>query len=136
MPAPTRFTDDKSVDCDHAASVWMSNKVYLSILAIDDCENILYTFYTQDGVKNTLNSVMVWDHSENIYFSSGVLKSYNVFYSRYITNSANIWFSTNLIGCQECILCDTLTNASYCIRNKQYSQEEYQKEKANILSNK
>ena len=136
VPAPTRFTDDKSVDCDHAASVWMSNKVYLSILAIDDCENILYTFYTQDGVKNTLNSVMVWDHSENIYFSSGVLKSYNVFYSRYITNSANIWFSTNLIGCQECILCDTLTNASYCIRNKQYSQEEYLKEKTNILSNK
>ncbi len=114
----------------------MSNKIYLSILAIDSCENILYTFYVQDHVSNVLNSVMVWDHSENVYFSSGIIKSYNIFYSRFITGSANIWFSTDLIGCSECIFCDGLENQSYRIANKQYKREAYFIEKAKILKMK
>lgn len=123
-------------NCDYAEAAWMSKNVYLSILAIGDCENILYTFYTQDNVKNVLNSVMVWDNSENIYFSTAVIQGYQVFYSKYIVNSSNIWFSTNLIGCKECISCENLENKEYYINNKEYSREEYFKKKAEILKNK
>jgi hypothetical protein len=133
IPVASRFIDANSTDADHAASVWMSNKVYLSILAIDSCENILYTFYVQDHVSNVLNSVMVWDHCDNVYFSSGIIKSYNILYSRFITDSANIWFSTDLIWCSECIFCDGLQNQSYCIANKVYEREIYFREKAKIL---
>lgn len=136
IPLASRFTDDKSTESEHATNLWMSNKVYLSILAIDDCENILYTFYVQDHVTNVLNSVMVWDHSENVYFSSGIIRSYNVFYSRCITGSSNIWFSTDLIGCSECILCDSLENKNYHIRNTPYEKEEYFREKEKIFRDK
>jgi hypothetical protein len=39
-------------------------------------------------------------------------------------------------NCQECILCDSLENASYCIRNVQLEKEEYAKQKKEILKDK
>ena len=41
-----------------------------------------------------------------------------------------------MIGCQECILCDGLENASYCIENQQYSKEEYSEKKNELLAKK
>lgn len=128
--------DPTSENAEFAEAVWKSKNVYLSILVITNCENIAYTFYAQENVKNTLNSVMVWENSEIVYFSTAVIKSFKVFYSRYIVWSNNIWFSSNLIWCSECIFCDNLINQSYNIENKQYSKEEYEVKKREILSNK
>lgn len=136
IPLPSRMIYANAENCDYAESAWMSKSVYLSILAISDCENILYTFYVQDNVKNVLNSVMVWDHSENVYFSTAVIQGYQVFYSKYIVNSSNIWFSTNLVGCRECILCDGFENTEYAIENTKYPKEVYFEKKTEILRNK
>lgn len=68
MPLLSALVYENSEGSNYAEAVWMSKNVYLSFIVISNCENILYTFYTQDNVKNTLNSVMVWDNSENVYF--------------------------------------------------------------------
>lgn len=68
MPLLSALVYENSENSGYAEGVWMSKNVYLSFIVIENCENILYTFYTQDNVKNTLNSVMVWDNSENVYF--------------------------------------------------------------------
>jgi hypothetical protein len=68
--------------------------------------------------------------------SNGIMKSFGVFYSRYIYNCSNVRFSSNLTGCHECVLCNDLENLSYCIQNKQYSPQEYLKEKNILLSQK
>ncbi len=68
--------------------------------------------------------------------SGGINESHNIFYSRYITNSSNIWFSTNLIGCHECIGCDSLENQEYMIGNTQYTKETYAQKKSAILQDK
>ncbi len=65
-----------------------------------------------------------------------ISESYNIFYSKYIVNSSNIWFSTNLIGCDECILCDRIENKKYCIKNKQYDYEEYMRMKSDLMKQK
>lgn len=65
-----------------------------------------------------------------------IIRSYNVFYSKYITDSSNIRFSTNLIACQECLFCDGLENQSYCIRNEQYTKDEYFEKKQILLTQK
>lgn len=136
IPLPSRMVYVNAENCDYAESCWMSKSVYLSILVISDCENILYTFYTQDNVKNVLNSVMVWDNSENVYFSTAVIQGYQIFYSKFIVNSSNIWFSTNLVGCRECIACHSLENQEYCIENIPYPKEVYFEKKAELLRDK
>ena len=136
VPVVSRVVTPDVENGDFSESVVAGKNIYLSFLVINGCENILYTFYAQDNVKDTLNSVMVWDHSEIVYFSTSIIKSYKVFYSRYIVNSNNIWFSSNLIGCSECIFCDDLINKKYYIKNKEYSKEEYLKKKQKILSQK
>ncbi len=128
--------DPKGENIAYGEAVRFSKNVYLSFIVIKSCENIFYTFYSQEECRNVLNSVMVWDHSEIVYFSTAILKSYKIFYSRYIVNCNNIWFSSNLIGCSECIFCDNLHNKSYCIENKEYEKEEYFAKKEHILKNK
>ncbi|MBU0627206.1 hypothetical protein KKH82_07475 [Patescibacteria group bacterium] len=101
-----------------------------------DCENVLYSHNVKESSKDVYNSVMVWNNSENICFSMGILESSMIFYSKYIKNSYNIWFSENLVGCQNCISCSDLENQSYCIQNKKYTKEEYLEKKEEILREK
>lgn len=134
--APKTMKDPNALNAEYAEAVWYSKNVYLSNIVVGDCENIFYTFYAQDNVKDVWNSVMVWDNCSIVYYSSGIIKSHKVFYSRYIVGSSNVWFSSNLIGCSECIFCDRLENKKYCIRNEELSREEYEKRKEEILHDK
>lgn len=117
-------------------SVLNGNNIYLTFAAISDCENVFYSVSIKDDCSDIFNSLMVQQHAENIYFCRDISSSYQVFYSRFIQNSNNVWFSTNLVWCSECIECDNLNNMSYCINNKQYSQQQYWEKKQQILSDK
>jgi len=99
-------------------------------------ENVLYSFVAKDTCNNILNSVEVSTNSENIYMSSCIRQSYNIFYSRFITDSSDIWFSSNLIWCNNCVLCNNLQNQSYCINNIQLEKEEFVRQKQGLLSKK
>jgi uncharacterized protein YbaR (Trm112 family) len=39
-----------------------------------------------------------------------------------------MWFSRDCLGCNDCFGCANLRKSSYCIFNKQYTKEDYQKE--------
>jgi hypothetical protein len=69
-PYPARIADMKAENSDFAEAVWKSKNAYLSFLVIGDCENILYSFYTQDHIRNVFNSVFVRDSCDNIHQSS------------------------------------------------------------------
>ncbi len=125
-----------SENCDYSdISVFVRN-AYLSFTTVTDCENVLYSVNIKDGSRNIYNSVMVWDKCENVYMSSGILRSMNVYYSQNILNSSDVWFSTNLVWCHECISCNWLENASYYINNISYSQKEFLAKKHELLKNK
>ncbi len=137
MPWPNVYHYSmENENADYADILRMSKNVYLSKVVIQDCSNVLYSYVVKENSHNVFNSVFVIWNNDNIYWSFWVFNSFNVFYSKYIVNSSDIWFSTNLIGCKECIFCDWLENASYCINNVQYSKEEYEKKKQEILSQK
>ena len=114
------------------SSWWWTHNCYLDI-GLYDVENVLYSFEVKENCRNVFNSVMVWNDCENIYQSNCIVRSNFVFYSRFILESSNIWFSTNLVGCHDCIFCDHLTNAAYCIKNKQYTKEQYEAVKVKML---
>ena len=120
----------------YAFSVLNSRNCYLSFTVITDCENICYSFAVKEWCRNVFCSAQVSNHSENIYHSVCVIKSFAVFYSKFIEWCSDIRWSTNMIGCQHCLFCDGLVNHSYCIRNQQLTKEEYEKERAEIFSQK
>lgn len=123
-------------NADYADMVHNSKNVYLSIISVYDCENILYSFATRENTSDVLNSSMIFENSNVIYMSRWVISSSKVFYSQFVLNSYDIWFSSNLNACDNCILCDNLTNSSYYIKNIKYTKEEYEIEKNKILSQK
>ncbi len=123
-------------NADYADAVFTGKNVYLSNTIGIDAENIYYSVLCYDKIVNIFNSFMVNNTSQNIYQSTAINNSYNIFYSKFISDSSDIWFSTNLIGCRECIFCDWLQNKKYHIENKEYSREEYETEKKNILKQK
>jgi hypothetical protein len=136
VPLWKTFHIRENENAEFADAASSSKNVYLCFNVTKENENILYSLGVKDHVKNTLNSVMVWDSSEIVFNSVGVIKSFKVFYSRYISDSNNIWFSSNLLGCSECIFCEGLQNKSYCIENKELDKETYLKEKEAILKRK
>ena len=137
----------KTIDLPSLRNIWSENgdfsdtsvfskNIYLSFTVITNCENILYSYNIKDWSKNIFNSVMVWDNCENIYMSSWIFNSSFTFYSKSIINSSKIRFSQNLIGCNECLFCNDLENKTYCINNRQYDKDTYQKEKMKMLEEK
>ncbi len=127
------WSNENADFCDAAFGV---KNGYLSFVAGAWVENIAYSAFCYIELTNIYNSLFVNSTSSNIYFSAWVTNSHNIFYSKYITQSSNIWFSTNLIGCQECIICNELQNQSYCFQNKQYTKEEYFIKKNELLQDK
>jgi len=130
------ITQMENENSDYADSVVWSRNCYLSVVVIEECENVLYSFLVLEKCSNILNSISVVGWSSNIFTSVGVANSFNVFYSKFIQNSSNLWFCRNMLWCQECIMCDWLENKSYCIQNKEYPKEEYLAEKKRILAAK
>ncbi len=124
-----------SEDCEFADAVLGSKTVYLSFWVISDCENILYSVTVKNHCTNILNWFWIVK-SENVYSSSWITNSYEIFYSRYLNNCSNVRFSANLNWCNECILCHNLDNKSYCIKNIEYSKEEYFEIKQKLLLQK
>lgn len=123
-------------NCDFAEAVYGAKNWYLSFSIGDNAESILYSCFVRTNVANVYNSFYVEKESSNIYSSYFIQTSYNVFFSKYITTSSNIYFSTNLTWCSECILCDDLENKTYCIKNIQYSKDEYSELKKEFLNDK
>ncbi len=127
------FNSENSQYAD-VVSKWKN--IYLSTFIVNGDEDVMYSFWVNDASKRILNSAIISDHSENVYFSLAIQHSFKVFYSRYINNSSDIWFSTNLLWCTHCIDCHDLENKSYCINNVEYEKEEYLEKKDEYLKNK
>ncbi len=135
IPHP-RMLQRNSENCDYVDDVISSKDSYLSFMIITDCSNNLYSLIVKENCHDVLNSINVLNNCSNIFMSNAVMNSYNVFYSSNIINSSDIWFSSNMMACTHCIFCDGLEWKKYHIENKEYSKEEYEIKKQDILKDK
>ncbi len=67
-------------------------------------------------------------HSERCYESFWLTNCYQCYFTTMSSDSRNMWFSRDCVGCNDCFGCANLRKSSYCIFNKQYAKEEYEKE--------
>jgi len=70
--------------------------------------------------------------SEQCFDCIRVENCFRTFYSNECDSCIDTYFSFDCRNCSNIIGCATLRNKSYCIFNKQYSKEEYEKIKNNI----
>ncbi len=125
-----------TTESDYADEIINSSLCYLSYAVVDNCDNIMWSLQIVDNCSDIHFSSRVSKNSQNIYWSRVIESSSSIFYSQKIINSNNIWFSSSLVWCQDCILCKDLENKSYCIKNKQYTREEFLAKKKELLKNK
>ncbi len=114
-------------NASYAEAIFSSKNVYLSSI-IASCENIMYCLSAIDNSHNCIWSTRIAANCNNIIDSAWITNSYNIFFSKDIHNSSDIRCSNHCIWCHHLYNCNNLENKSYCIDNKQYTKEEYEKE--------
>lgn len=109
-----------------------------------ECKNVHYGFevakaedckyiFSSKEIKDSIGTIGYGFQSELLLECVAVGYSTNVIGSCHLVNCQNVIYSFSSRNCHDCIGCDGLDNASYCILNKQYSKKEYEEIKENIV---
>lgn len=115
------------VNSDFSNMVAESKNVYLSVSVIKNSENVFYS-KSVDKSKDIVDCLNVINGSENIYENTEAQSNYNSQYLLLCRNCIDSYYSVDCIDCSNVFLCSNLRSKKFCIRNKQYTKEEYFKE--------
>lgn len=117
--------DDKNVNCDYGDDVWSCKDCYF-VGSMVKVENSHYMYRIVDS-RDSLDCTYCFN-LEQCYENTYCFRSYNVKYARDARDCIDSWFVYDCRNVRNCFLCWNLRNKQYCIRNKQYSKEEYNAE--------
>ena len=88
-------------------------------------ENCRYCFVIGRQCKDIIDCNST--EGELNYLTDGLLNCHRVICSHFIRNCSEIYYSMFCYNCQNLFGCTGLVRKQYCIFNKQYSKEEYEK---------
>ena len=80
-----------------------------------------------DSCKDCVDNSHI-NESERLYECFWLRKCYQCYFTIMSADSRNLWFCRDCLGCNDCFGCANLRKSSYCIFNKQYTKEKYEKE--------
>ncbi len=89
------------------------------------CEDSKFLF-GWDAVKNSYDIVISWS-PDRCYEWVTPDDWYRVLFSTFTRKSTNCYYVDLCQSCEDCFACIGLRNRRYCILNKQYTKEEYEK---------
>ena len=112
---------------------------------LTECHNVNNSFEVMKGensryifsskmTKDSLGTIGYGTNSEQLLEVVATGYSNYVIGSYWAEHSQNILYSFYIANCQNCIGCDSLKNAKYCILNKQYTKEQYEELKSHIIN--
>src|SRR3990167_1666537 len=113
----------------------LKNKIpRIALLVIDS----INSDYTNNAAENK-NSYLIFaaENNEDCMYSRLIhhcKKCFKCLFSERLQDCIDVLFSFDMRNCQNCILCANGRNLSYCIENIQYTKEEFEKKKAEILN--
>ena len=100
---------------------------------VEKTEDSKYMFFALE-IKNGMDVTSVWWAELAYEFLAGSDRLSNIrFSTSIIRDSVNIEYSHLIINCNNCFGCIDLRNKNFCILNKQYSKEEYEKLRGEII---
>lgn len=115
------------VNSDYSNMVGESRNVYLSVSVVKDSENVFYSKCV-DKSRDIVDCLNIINGSEGLYENVEAQSNYNSQHLLLCRDSLDSYYSVDCINCSNVFLSYNLRNKKFCIRNKQYSQEDYFKE--------
>lgn len=124
------FRGNDIENSDYGNYLYSCKNLYYSF---DDteCNDSFYIFdcYKMESWADTNWSVMC----ENCYEICDSAKLYNCNYMLYCADCYDCSFCINCVSCHDCFGCINLQHKQYCIFNKQYTKEEYERKLKALL---
>ncbi len=122
---PHRFSHN--INSQNCAGDYIVNskncKNCFDVMDCEDCDNLIFGYKSRN-----CRDVYGTGTSELIYNSAGISESYDVKFSCLVwPGSSDVWYSLCARNAKHCFGCVSLRRNEYCILNKQYSKEEYEK---------
>jgi hypothetical protein len=127
------FSEDKMINSDYTNCAWDLKDCYLVFWAARN-ESCMYSTYINDS--NYCIDCLFTINCQNCYESNNISNCYNLFYSRNSEDCSFCFYVSNCVSCLDCLWCVWLINKKYHILNKEYSKEEYEIKKEELLKNK
>ncbi len=94
--------------------------------ALEDCENCKYSFILWMA-KNNYDMSSAWMIDFSYEMNGWWMNSFHNLFSGFSYNCTDIIYSDNCHNSKNLFACIGLRNKQYCILNKQYTKEEYEK---------
>ncbi len=129
VPRVATHHNNNAENCEYTTSTTRNRNCYL-ISSSGNNEDCYYGIFMPRN-KNCVDSTHVMD-SEHCYECVDVDKSYNLAWCQNVKDSSDSRFLYDCHGCRNCFLCVGLRNKEYCIKNKEYKKEEYEKKISEI----
>src|SRR3989338_2719440 len=108
------------------------NKDCYLIFASGWNENVRYSAKAMESKDS--QDLLVVGKSELCYECVNCIESYKLRYSTNCKSCTDSYFLYGCRNCNNCFGCSNLVSKSYCIFNKQYSKEEYEKKISEMLT--
>ncbi|MBI5414979.1 hypothetical protein HZA38_05720 [Candidatus Peregrinibacteria bacterium] len=99
---------------------------------INDSEDCRYV-HVGVQAKNLLDCSNMYINPEFSYQVMGVIGTNNIHFCFYVFHSSEVWYSEHCHHSSNLFGCVGLKNKKYCILNKQYTKEEYEKLREKII---
>lgn len=130
FPRPPRI-ENQNEKTDYGDYIYFNKNSYY----IFDATRNVDCGYVYDSHRNKTSYDQTYSmDNELCYELVDSLQSYQSAYGKGLEQCTKVLFGYNLINCSDCLGCTELKSQQYCILNKQYTKEEYGKEKQSILS--
>lgn len=127
VPRPALVNDDgiASLNCEYTHDFSFGKNCYMVLIAwkLEDC---LYSVYVVDA-KEIVDCFSAFGNNQLVYEGIFLEKCYECRYVYYSASLINCAFCYDCRDCSDCFLSVGLRHKKYCIKNKQYSKEEYEK---------
>ncbi len=100
-----------------------------------DAEDCWYGEHVRRNAKKVMDVSTVGRDAQRVYESinTGIGASNNIFCA-ICRSSSNMLYCQECFNCNNCFGCVGLKNQQYCIFNKQYNKDDYEKEVATIIA--
>ncbi len=122
---------EQSVECS-GNFIFQSRNTHFAF-NVEDNENVKYAIDSSIGVRNNMDVYNTGLKCELCYETHGMIGSSNVFFTHMSYDNSFVQYCDLVNNCSNLFGCIGLKKNNYCILNKQYEKEEYNKLKDKII---
>jgi len=129
VPLSALFNDDGvgSVNCEYTQNTTFAKNCYMGAMTWFSEEVMYYYVISGPESREVVDSMDLFNYSQIIYDSIFLEHCYNCKNCYSSTGLTDCNFCYDCKGCSNCFMCVNLRQKKYCILNKQYTKEEYEK---------